>query len=86
VDEIRDEIAEQMELAQEISEAISMPLATQDAWDEDELDAELELLQTEEIESIRMRMFFILALTAKGISIIEPLGLYCGRHSYLGPE
>jgi charged multivesicular body protein 4 len=30
VDDIRDEVAEQMELAQEISEAISMPLATQD--------------------------------------------------------
>lgn len=40
-----------MDLANEISEAISMPTSTAaEAWDEDELDAELEALQTAEIE------------------------------------
>lgn len=52
VDSIKDDIAEQMDLANEISEAISQPVAGIGMeFDEDELDAELELLQTEEIES-----------------------------------
>lgn len=50
VDETMDDIREQVEASEEISEAISRPLAT-DYVDEDELDEELAALQEEEVES-----------------------------------
>ncbi|KAJ3385258.1 RNA-dependent ATPase [Lobulomyces angularis] len=50
VDEIKDSIGEQMDLANEISEAISQPIIFGQEIDEDELDAELELLQQEEAD------------------------------------
>lgn len=48
VDDTMDEIREQVELNQEISEAISKPLIMQDELDEDELDQELKLLESEQ--------------------------------------
>lgn len=55
VDETMDEIREQVELSEEISDAISKPLYTAGSLanevDEDELDEELELLQQEQINS-----------------------------------
>lgn len=53
VDETMEEIREQMEVAQEISEAIASPLGAAGLGmvvDEDELDAELEALQQEELD------------------------------------
>lgn len=53
VDETMEEIREQMEVAQEISEAIASPLSAAGLGmvvDEDELDAELEALQQEELD------------------------------------
>ena len=53
VDETMEEIREQMEVAQEISEAIASPLGAGGIGmvvDEDELDAELEALQQEELD------------------------------------
>lgn len=50
VDDTMDEIQEQMALANELNEAISQPLGT-DIVDEDELEAELEALEQESIES-----------------------------------
>lgn len=47
VDDTMDEIREQVELNQEISEAISKPLIMQDELDEDELDQELAMLASE---------------------------------------
>lgn len=55
VDETMDEIREQVELSEEISDAISKPLYTAGSLanevDEDELDEELELLQQEQINN-----------------------------------
>ena len=53
VDETMEEIREQMEVAQEISEAIASPLGAGGLGmvvDEDELDAEFEALQQEELD------------------------------------
>lgn len=50
VDETMDNIREQVEISEEISDAISRPLGN-DFVDEDELDEELAALQEEEIES-----------------------------------
>lgn len=50
VDETMDDIREQVEASEEISEAISRPLGTEFV-DEDELDEELAALQEEEVES-----------------------------------
>eukprot|EP01104_Vermistella_antarctica_P018977 TRINITY_DN7235_c0_g1_i1.p1 TRINITY_DN7235_c0_g1~~TRINITY_DN7235_c0_g1_i1.p1 ORF type:complete len:219 (+),score=82.64 TRINITY_DN7235_c0_g1_i1:218-874(+) len=49
VDDIMDDIREQMDVAEEISNAISQPLGT-DMFDEDELEAELEELENQNIE------------------------------------
>lgn len=53
VDDTMEEIREQMEVAQEISEAIASPLGSAGLGmvvDEDELDAELEALQQQELD------------------------------------
>ncbi|ANZ73964.1 BA75_01052T0 [Komagataella pastoris] len=50
VDSTMDEIREQVELGEEISDAISRPLGTQEV-DEDELEDELEELQQEELNN-----------------------------------
>jgi len=50
VDDTMEEIQEQMSLANELNEAISQPLGTE-VIDEDELEAELELLEQENIDS-----------------------------------
>jgi len=50
VDDTMEEIQEQMSLANELNEAISQPLGT-DLIDEDDLEAELEALEQENIES-----------------------------------
>lgn len=56
VDETMDDVREQVELSEEISEAISKPLYTAGSLsnevDEDQLDEELELLQTEMVNPI----------------------------------
>ncbi|KAK3539527.1 hypothetical protein QTP70_009507 [Hemibagrus guttatus] len=51
VDELMQDITEQQELAQEISDAISKPVAFGDEFDEDELLAELEELEQEELDN-----------------------------------
>lgn len=52
VDEAMDDIREQMDLANEINEAISQPLAGMDSYgvDDDELNAELEQLEQSEMD------------------------------------
>ncbi|KAJ2558273.1 ESCRT-III subunit protein snf7 [Coemansia sp. RSA 1933] len=50
VDETMDEIREQMDLANEISDAISQPQMFGAEMDEDELNAELEELEQEELD------------------------------------
>ncbi|SCW00704.1 LAFE_0C10110g1_1 [Lachancea fermentati] len=50
VDETMDEIREQVELGEEISDAISRPLYTGADVDEDELDEELEMLAQESVK------------------------------------
>ncbi|KAI9173149.1 ESCRT-III subunit protein snf7 [Blastocladiella emersonii ATCC 22665] len=51
VDQTMDEIRDQMDLANEISDAISQPVGMGMDMDEDELNAELELLEQEELDS-----------------------------------
>ncbi|CAL9728399.1 vacuolar-sorting protein Snf7p [Monosporozyma unispora] len=55
VDETMDDVREQVELSEEISDAISKPLYTSGSLandvDEDELDQELELLQQEKVSN-----------------------------------
>lgn len=46
-----DDIREQMDLANEISQAISEPAGFGADFDEDELNAELELLEQEELDA-----------------------------------
>ena len=54
VHEMMDDIAEQQDVAKEISEAISNPVAFGNEFDEDELEAELEELEKEgEVEEQR---------------------------------
>ncbi|KAM9482684.1 charged multivesicular body protein 4b isoform 2-T2 [Clarias gariepinus] len=50
VDELMQDITEQQELAQEISDAISKPVGFGEEFDEDELLAELEELEQEELD------------------------------------
>ncbi|KFO79494.1 Charged multivesicular body protein 4b, partial [Cuculus canorus] len=50
VDELMQDIAEQQELADEISTAISKPVGFGEEFDEDELLAELEELEQEELD------------------------------------
>ncbi|XP_072371388.1 charged multivesicular body protein 4b [Scyliorhinus torazame] len=50
VDELMQDITEQQELAQEISDAISKPVGFGEDFDEDELMAELEELEQEELD------------------------------------
>ncbi|XP_062855319.1 charged multivesicular body protein 4c [Trichomycterus rosablanca] len=51
VDELMQDITEQQELAQEISEAISKPVGFEEEFDEDDLLAELEELEQEELDN-----------------------------------
>lgn len=50
VDDLMQDITEQQELAQEISDAISRPVGFGEDYDEDELMAELEELEQEELD------------------------------------
>uniref|UniRef100_A0A9J7XDC5 Charged multivesicular body protein 4Ba n=2 Tax=Cyprinus carpio TaxID=7962 RepID=A0A9J7XDC5_CYPCA len=50
VDDLMQDITEQQELAQEISDAISKPVGFGEEFDEDELLAELEELEQEELD------------------------------------
>ena len=47
-----DDIREQMDLANEISEAISQPVNFGIEFDEDELNEELELLEQQELDEL----------------------------------
>jgi charged multivesicular body protein 4 len=49
-----DDIREQMDLANEISDAISQPVNFGVEFDEDELTLELEALEQEEVDSISL--------------------------------
>lgn len=51
VDDLMQDITEQQELAQEISDAISRPVGFGEEFDEDELMAELEELEQEELDN-----------------------------------
>ena len=51
VDNTMDEIRDQMDLANEISDAISQPVGFGLDLDEDELTAELDMLEQEELDS-----------------------------------
>ncbi|KAL7827477.1 hypothetical protein SRHO_G00331950 [Serrasalmus rhombeus] len=51
VDDLMQDITEQQELAQEISDAISRPVGFGEEFDEDELLAELEELEQEELDN-----------------------------------
>ncbi|KAJ3310176.1 ESCRT-III subunit protein snf7 [Blyttiomyces sp. JEL0837] len=51
VDQTMDDIREQMDLANELSEAISQPVNFGIDFDEDELNQELELLEQEELDA-----------------------------------
>lgn len=51
VHDMMDDIAEQQDLAKEISDAISNPVAFGQDVDEDELEKELEELEQEELEN-----------------------------------
>ncbi|XP_051525877.1 charged multivesicular body protein 4c [Myxocyprinus asiaticus] len=51
VDDLMQDITEQQELAQEISDAISRPVGFGEEFDEDELIAELEELEQEEMDN-----------------------------------
>ncbi|KAJ1956752.1 ESCRT-III subunit protein snf7 [Dispira parvispora] len=51
VDTTMDDIREQMDLANEVSEAISQPQLFGVEMDEEELNAELELLEQEELDA-----------------------------------
>lgn len=51
VDDVMDEVREQMDLANEISSAISNPLAMDSTIDEDELEAELERFEQEALDA-----------------------------------
>lgn len=50
VDELMSEITEQQEISQEISDVISRPIGFGEEYDEDELMAELEELEQEELD------------------------------------
>lgn len=50
VDDIRDEIEEQMEIGKTIGDAISAPMGALAEFDDDELDAELDLLEEEALD------------------------------------
>ncbi|XP_063076458.1 charged multivesicular body protein 4b [Engraulis encrasicolus] len=50
VDDLMQDITEQQEIAQEISDAISRPVGFGEDFDEDELNAELEELEQEELD------------------------------------
>jgi charged multivesicular body protein 4 len=52
VDNTMDDIREQMDLANEISEAISQPVNFGIEFDEDELNEELELLEQQELDEL----------------------------------
>jgi charged multivesicular body protein 4 len=52
VDNTMDDIREQMDLANEISDAISQPVNFGVEFDEDELNEELELLEQQELDEL----------------------------------
>lgn len=51
VDDVMDEIQEQHDIAQEINEAIARPMMGADEYDEDDLLAELEDMEQEELDA-----------------------------------
>jgi len=51
VDHLMDDVREQMELAEEINQAIAQPISASGDYDEDELNAELEQLEQEELDN-----------------------------------
>ncbi|KTG45931.1 hypothetical protein cypCar_00004836 [Cyprinus carpio] len=56
VDELMQDITEQQELAQEISDSISKPVVFGEEFDEDELLAELEELEQEELDKTLLKI------------------------------
>lgn len=52
VEDLMDEVKEQQQIADEISSAISNPVAFGQGVDDDELEAELEMMQQEELDAV----------------------------------
>ncbi|KAI9140920.1 Snf7-domain-containing protein [Paraphysoderma sedebokerense] len=73
VDATMDEIRDQMDLANEISDAISQPVGFGLDMDEDELAAELELLEQEELDSKLLDMDTVpVSINAPNVPLDEP--------------
>ena len=51
IDRIKDDMDDQLEIHQELMEAMGRPAADQDMFDEDELEAELDSMWQEEVDS-----------------------------------
>jgi len=72
VHDMMDDIAEQQEVAREISEAISNPVAFGQDIDEDELERELEELEQEELDNELLDIPS--AINLPSVPVTEPTG------------
>eukprot|EP01135_Chromosphaera_perkinsii_P009621 Nk52_evm71s1810 gene=Nk52_evmTU71s1810 len=70
VDETMDEIRDQMDVANEIGEAISQPVGLGMEFDDDELAAELDMLEQEELDS---QLLSTEAATLPSVPVGEPV-------------
>jgi charged multivesicular body protein 4 len=85
VDSTMDDIREQMDIADEISNAISQPVNFGAEFDEDELNEELELLEQEELDAKLLDTGLDSAPAAPS-SIPGIFNLSQQLHSLLGPH
>ncbi|KFV04488.1 Charged multivesicular body protein 4b, partial [Pterocles gutturalis] len=86
VDELMQDIAEQQELADEISTAISKPVGFGEEFDEDELMAELEELEQEELDKNLLEISgpeTVPLPNVPSISIPSKPGFCHGSHSFV---
>ncbi|EFX69136.1 hypothetical protein DAPPUDRAFT_62579 [Daphnia pulex] len=77
VHDMMDDIAEQQEVAREISEAISNPVAFGQDIDEDELERELEELEQEELDNELLNVPAAAALPS--VPTVEPIAKVSSR-------
>ncbi|KAJ1904375.1 ESCRT-III subunit protein snf7 [Tieghemiomyces parasiticus] len=80
-----EDIREQMDLANEVSEAISQPNLLGDAHDEDELNAELEMLEQEELDSQLLNAEQP-PVHAPRVSQSEPATVTANKHQSISQE
>ncbi|KAL7752399.1 ESCRT-III subunit protein snf7 [Sorochytrium milnesiophthora] len=80
VDATMDDIRDQMDLANEISDAISQPVGFGVDLDEDELNAELELLEQEELDDKLLDMGNV-PLSAPSVPTTEPVAARGKSHA-----